>query len=178
MCILSGCDYASSIRGIGLQRARKVVESAGEKGIKWALQNMREILKMPSIIVPDSYYDKFSLADKIFQHQAVFNPSTRKVVPLSGDTSNEYFFPEAILLMNLPLTLLLETSMFKLERELGIFLCLVLRLKCSQQVHLATQMQLAQRIPRMVAPNTQVRKQSVLIWSQSHFYGLLLVFLY
>ena len=92
MCILSGCDYASSIRGIGLQGARKVVESAGEKGIKWALQNMREILKMPSIIVPDSYYDKFSLGDKIFQHQAVFNPSTRKVVPLSGDTSNEYFF--------------------------------------------------------------------------------------
>ena len=91
MCILSGCDYASSIRGIGLQRARKVVESAGEKGIKWALQNMRKILKMPSIIVPDNYYDKFSLADKIFQHQAVFNPSTRKVVPLSGDTSNEYF---------------------------------------------------------------------------------------
>ena len=99
MCILSGCDYASSIRGIGLQRARKVVESAGEKGIKWALQNMREILKMPSIIVPDSYYDKFSLADKIFQHQAVFNPSTRKVVPLSGDTSNEYFFPEASILL-------------------------------------------------------------------------------
>ena len=91
MCILSGCDYASSKRGTGLQRARKVVESAGEKGIKCALQNMREILKMPSIIVPDSYYDKFSLADKIFQHQAVFNPSTRKVVPLSWDTSNEYF---------------------------------------------------------------------------------------
>lgn len=89
MCILSGCDYASSIRGIGLQRARKVVESPGEKGIKWALQNMRKILKMPSIIVPYNYYDKFSLADKIFQHQAVFNPSTRKVVPLSGDTSNE-----------------------------------------------------------------------------------------
>ena len=91
MCILSGCDYASSIRGIGLERAGKVVKSTGEKGIKWALQNMREILKMPSIIVSDSYYDRFSLADKIFQHQAVFNPSTKKVVPLSGDTSNEYF---------------------------------------------------------------------------------------
>ena len=67
------------------------MESAGEKGIKWALQNMREILKMPSIIVPDSYYDRFSLADTIFQHYAAFNPSTKKVVPLSGDTSNEYF---------------------------------------------------------------------------------------
>lgn len=39
-------------------------------------------------------------------------------------------------------------------------------------------MQIAQRIPRMVGPNTQVSKQSVLTWTQSHFYGLLLVFLY
>ena len=31
MCILSGCDYASSFRGIGLQRAITVLEAADIK---------------------------------------------------------------------------------------------------------------------------------------------------
>lgn len=91
MCILSGCDYAKSIRGIGLQRAKKVVELTGHKGIKWAIQNMKEILNLASVIVPDGYCDNFSVADSIFQHQTIFNLVSRKVVPLSGDTSNEYF---------------------------------------------------------------------------------------
>ena len=37
MCILSGCDYASSIRGIGLQRAPTVLEAADNKGTQWAI---------------------------------------------------------------------------------------------------------------------------------------------
>ena len=32
MCILSGCEYASSFRGIGLQRAITVSEAADNKG--------------------------------------------------------------------------------------------------------------------------------------------------
>lgn len=90
MCILSGCDYAHSIKGVGLQRGKKVVEMAGDRGIEWAVQNIREILKKPSLIVPDGYFEKFSLANNTFQHQSVFNPLSRKVVPLSGDVSNEY----------------------------------------------------------------------------------------
>ena len=87
MCILSGCDYASSVKGIGLQRAKNIVELAGDKGMKWALHNIREILNMPSLIVPEGYLEKFTVADNIFQHQLVFNPLSRKVVPLSGDNS-------------------------------------------------------------------------------------------
>ncbi|XP_020616836.1 exonuclease 1-like [Orbicella faveolata] len=59
MCILSGCDYASSLRGIGFTRAKQVVEMAGSKGMSWALHNIREILKMPTLIVPESYFEKF-----------------------------------------------------------------------------------------------------------------------
>ena len=82
MCILSGCDYASSVKGIGLQRAKNIVELAGDKGMKWALHNIREILNMPSLIVPEGYLEKFTVADNIFQHQLVFNPLSRK----SGST--------------------------------------------------------------------------------------------
>ena len=62
----------------------------GDRGIEKAVQNIREILKKPSLIVPDGYFEKFSLANNTFQHQSVFNPLSRKVVPLSGDVSNEY----------------------------------------------------------------------------------------
>lgn len=106
MCILSGCDYASSVRGIGLQRGKKVVEMAGDKGIKWAIHNIMEILKMPSLIVPEGYYEQFSLADNIFQHQSVFNPLSRKVVPLSGDISNDYFLSRSQYPFTLKISLL------------------------------------------------------------------------
>ncbi|XP_020616841.1 exonuclease 1-like [Orbicella faveolata] len=46
---------------------------------------------MPTLIVPESYFEKFFLADSTFQHQSVFDPLSRKVVPLSGDDSNVFF---------------------------------------------------------------------------------------
>ena len=91
MCILSGCDYASSIRGIGLQRARTVLEVAGNKGTQWAISNVREILHKPSLVIPDGYHEMFEMADKTFLHQPVFNPGTKRVVPLNGDVNNEFF---------------------------------------------------------------------------------------
>ena len=91
MCTLFGCDYFISIRGIGLQRVKKVVELADDKGMDWALCNIREILNMSSPIVPEGYFEKFSLADNTFQHQSVFNQISRKVVPLSGEKSNEFY---------------------------------------------------------------------------------------
>ena len=91
MCILSGCDYASSIRGIGLQRARTVLEAAGNKGTQWAISNVREILHKPSLVIPDGYHEMFEMVDKTFLHQPVFNPGTKRVVPLNGDVNNEFF---------------------------------------------------------------------------------------
>ena len=43
MCILSGCDYTSSIRGIGLQRAPTVLEAADNKGTQWAIPHKRNL---------------------------------------------------------------------------------------------------------------------------------------
>lgn len=107
MCILYGCDYFISIRGIGLQRVRKVVELADDKGMDWALCNIREILNMSSHIVPKGYFEKFSLADNIFHHQSVFNQISRKVVPLSGENSNEFYLSRCLYPLVLMLILLL-----------------------------------------------------------------------
>ena len=63
MCILSGCDYASSVRGIGLQRAITVLEAADNKGTQWAITKIREILHKPSLIIHEGYYEIFEKAD-------------------------------------------------------------------------------------------------------------------
>ena len=91
MCILSGCDYASSIRGIGLQRAPTVLEAPDNKGTQWAITNIKEILHKPSLVTPEGYHEMFEMADKTFQHQPVFNPDSKRVVPLNGDVNNEFF---------------------------------------------------------------------------------------
>lgn len=64
MCILSGCDYASSMRRIGLQRAITVLETADNKGTQWAITNMREILHKPSLVILEGNYDMFEKAEK------------------------------------------------------------------------------------------------------------------
>ena len=124
MCILSGCDYVSSLRGIGLKRAKQVVEIAGGKGMSWALQNIREILKMPTLIVPESYFENFFLADNTFQHQSVFDPISRKVVPLSGDASNDFFLSrrEYPLILNYRLLWIAMSTMCKAGNVMDITL--------------------------------------------------------
>ena len=34
MCVLSGCDYLKSLKGIGIKRAKKVVEQAKDNNIE------------------------------------------------------------------------------------------------------------------------------------------------
>ena len=73
MCFLSGCDYASSMTGIGLQCAITVLETADNKGTQWAITNIREILNKPYLVILEGYYDMFEKADETFQPQPVFN---------------------------------------------------------------------------------------------------------
>ena len=90
MCILSGCDYASSMRRIGLQCAITVLETADNKGTQWAITNTREILHKPSLVILEGYYNMFEKANETFQHQPVFNPDSKRVVPVNGDVTNEF----------------------------------------------------------------------------------------
>jgi 5'-3' exonuclease len=93
MCVLSGCDYLKSLKGIGIKRAKKVVEQAEDNNIEWILDHSSYILKMPSMHVPGNYKNEFKKALGIFQFHPVLNP-VQKVVNLNH--TSEPLFQEFV----------------------------------------------------------------------------------
>ncbi|XP_038205936.1 exonuclease 1 isoform X1 [Arvicola amphibius] len=89
MCILSGCDYLSSLRGIGLAKACKVLRLANNPDIVKVIKKIGHYLKM-NITVPEDYITGFIRANNTFLYQLVFDPIQRKLVPLNayGDDVN------------------------------------------------------------------------------------------
>ncbi|TWW77938.1 Exonuclease 1 [Takifugu flavidus] len=92
MCILSGCDYLPSLHGIGLGKACKLLRLAKEPDITKVIRKMAQYLKM-NLLIPEQYIEGFTRANNTFLYQLVFDPVSRKVVPLnpypdhiSGDT--------------------------------------------------------------------------------------------
>ncbi|XP_020899632.1 exonuclease 1 isoform X2 [Exaiptasia diaphana] len=78
MCILSGCDYLPSIKGIGLKTANKLVRK--HSTITKLVRNIRLENKLK---VPDNYEKNFQQADETFLYQMVFDPISQSVVPLT-----------------------------------------------------------------------------------------------
>ncbi|XP_028611111.1 exonuclease 1 [Grammomys surdaster] len=89
MCILSGCDYLASLRGIGLAKACKVLRLANNPDIVKVIKKIGHYLKM-NITVPEDYIAGFIRANNTFLYQLVFDPIQRKLVPLNayGDDVN------------------------------------------------------------------------------------------
>uniref|UniRef100_A0A672VCQ5 Exonuclease 1 n=1 Tax=Strigops habroptila TaxID=2489341 RepID=A0A672VCQ5_STRHB len=83
MCILSGCDYLSSIHGIGLAKACKLLKLANNPDIIKVVKKMGQYLKM-NITVPEEYIQGFTRANNTFLYQLVFDPVNRKLVPLNA----------------------------------------------------------------------------------------------
>ncbi|KAF6204911.1 hypothetical protein GE061_019076 [Apolygus lucorum] len=83
MCILSGCDYLPSLPGIGLGKACKFIKRTAETNISRALTKLGAHLNMSNLVVSPTYREKFLIADSMFKHQPVFDPISRKVVPLT-----------------------------------------------------------------------------------------------
>ncbi|XP_025193704.1 exonuclease 1 isoform X2 [Melanaphis sacchari] len=80
MCILSGCDYLPSIPGIGLIKARQFITRTSEPDIYKALSRLGSFM---NIKIPPEYRDQFMDADRMFQYQPVFDPLSRRVIPLN-----------------------------------------------------------------------------------------------
>lgn len=89
MCILSGCDYLASLRGIGLAKACKVLRLANNPDIVKVIKKIGHYLRM-NITVPEDYITGFIRANNTFLYQLVFDPIQRKLVPLNayGDDVN------------------------------------------------------------------------------------------
>ncbi|XP_026700666.1 exonuclease 1 isoform X1 [Athene cunicularia] len=83
MCILSGCDYLSSIHGIGLAKACKLLKLANNPDIIKVIKKMGQYLKM-NITVSEEYIQGFTRANNTFLYQLVFDPVHRKLVPLNA----------------------------------------------------------------------------------------------
>ncbi|XP_055994270.1 exonuclease 1 [Sorex fumeus] len=83
MCILSGCDYLSSLRGIGLAKACKVLRLANNPDIVKVIKKIGHYLKM-NIVVPEDYIKGFIRANNTFLYQLVFDPIKRKLIPLNA----------------------------------------------------------------------------------------------
>lgn len=83
MCILSGCDYLSSLRGIGLAKACKLLRLANNPDILKVVRKIGHYLKM-NITVPEDYIKGFIRANNTFLYQLVFDPIKRKLIPLNA----------------------------------------------------------------------------------------------
>lgn len=78
ICILSGCDYAASIRGVGLATAHRLLrEHRTVAGLVSALQQAGRA-------VPHDYLTTFERARLTFLHHIVYNPLAGARQHLSG----------------------------------------------------------------------------------------------
>ena len=78
-CILSGCDYLESIKGIGFKKAVKLVQTYGDdiRSITQELKQTGQNIKI------ESYIEEFSRAYLTFKHQVIFDPKSQSLVHLT-----------------------------------------------------------------------------------------------
>lgn len=84
-CILSGCDYLDSIKGIGFKKAHKLVYENGSD-VKTILKKIRREGKQ---IIPKDYETNFEKALLTFKFQRVYCPNTKQLVHLHDPQTHE-----------------------------------------------------------------------------------------
>ena len=94
-CILSGCDYIDSIKGVGFKKAHKMVYECGCDDLKVILKKVRREGKLS---IPNDYEKTFEKAFLTFKFQLVFCPITKDLVHLNDPATH----PQGNLLMNYP----------------------------------------------------------------------------
>ncbi|XP_066246780.1 exonuclease 1 [Euwallacea similis] len=82
MCILSGCDYVSSLNGIGLKKAEKFIKLTAENNPEIFLDRIPRYLNMKHLEITDEYKRSVLIANATFLHQVVFDPYKNKLVHL------------------------------------------------------------------------------------------------
>lgn len=95
MCIMSGCDYLSSLHGIGLGKSLKFWSKVTNLDLRKVLPKIPSYLNMHQLTVTEEYIEGFIQANLTFLHQLVFDPKEKILRPL-----NEY--PEYTTAKKLP----------------------------------------------------------------------------
>ncbi|VVC96327.1 unnamed protein product [Leptidea sinapis] len=91
MCIMSGCDYLSSLPGIGLAKARQFVMATQDTNFANALRKLPSFFNRLNLVVTDDYRESFLKAEATFKYQYVYDPLERDMVRLTdpGDPDIE-----------------------------------------------------------------------------------------
>lgn len=76
--MLSGCDYLDSIPGVGLKTAHRLLRR--HKTVEKVVQMIR---LEGTLNVPTGYIQSFAQAELAFLHQRVFDPATKRLIPLN-----------------------------------------------------------------------------------------------
>ena len=84
-CILSGCDYLDSIKGIGFKKAHKLVYENG-KDLNTLIKKIRREGKH---LVPLDYEKTFERALLTFKFQRVYCPEKKQLVHLNDPLTHE-----------------------------------------------------------------------------------------
>lgn len=86
-CILSGCDYLDSIKGIGFKKAHKLVYETADSDIKSILKKLRREGKH---LIPAEYETMFEKAFLTFKFQLVYCPEKKGLVHLNDPDTHPY----------------------------------------------------------------------------------------
>ena len=82
-CILSGCDFVRSLKGIAINKAKKFFNSVPVDSNVDILFELPRVLSSKALVVPQKYVEDFRLAELAFDYELVIDPATRKLVHLN-----------------------------------------------------------------------------------------------
>lgn len=83
-CILSGCDYLDSIKGVGFKKAYRLVYENGDD-----LKNIiKKIRREGKLLIPSDYEQGFEKAYLTFKFQYVFCPDKLELVHLNDPSTH------------------------------------------------------------------------------------------
>ena len=64
ICITTGCDYLPNVKGVGINKAKKLVKENDDF--------LHHLIQIPG--APEGYENQFVSARAVFQHQTIINP--------------------------------------------------------------------------------------------------------
>ena len=72
ICITTGCDYLPNVKGVGINKAKKLVKEN---------DFLHHLIRIPG--APEGYENQFVSARAIFQHQTIINPDNLTTMPIN-----------------------------------------------------------------------------------------------
>ena len=73
ICITTGCDYLPNVKGVGINKAKKLVKENDDF--------LHHLIQIPG--APEGYENQFVSVRAVFQHQTIINPDNLTTMPIN-----------------------------------------------------------------------------------------------